>query len=159
MPPSSPPLWLTRSPTLFFPVVSTLTLPRIGKSDGFPQLHRLYQTSLLTSVGTVYYFTELRDFRWGAVIKWSGTETRSCLLVPQVFTSQKYTEKHWNCSVGFMLKCPKARHPASSRDVVQKLILTPDLPVERFVFLWMNSACWVFNMFPQLYEFSICSYF
>ncbi|KAI9520891.1 hypothetical protein NQZ68_013297 [Dissostichus eleginoides] len=42
------------------------------KPKGFPHPHRLDQTSLLTSVATGYYFTELTDFRWGAVIKRSG---------------------------------------------------------------------------------------
>lgn len=58
----------------------------LQKPNGFPHPTRLDQTSLLTSVATGYYFTELTNFRWGAVIKRSGMETRSCLLMPQVFT-------------------------------------------------------------------------
>lgn len=61
----------------------------LQKPNGFPHPTRLDQTSLLTSVATGYYFTELTNFRWGAVIKWSGMKTCSCLLVPQVFTSPK----------------------------------------------------------------------
>lgn len=82
--------------------------------NGFPHPTRLDQTSLLTSVATGYYFTELTNFRWGAVIKWSGMETCSCVLVPQVFTSPKHqlktlqelessiwklvTRSRWRCS-------------------------------------------------------------
>lgn len=60
---------------------------KLQKPNGFPHPTRLDQTSLLTSVATGYYFTELTNFRWGAVIKRLGMETRSCLLMPQVFTS------------------------------------------------------------------------
>lgn len=66
----------------------------LQKPNGFPHPTRLEQTSLLTSVATGYYFIELTNFRWGAVIKRSGMETRSCLLMPQVFTfpPQKWTQ-------------------------------------------------------------------
>lgn len=72
----------------------------LQKPNGFPHPTRLDQTSLLTSVATGYYFTELTNFRWGAVIKRSGMETRSCLLMPQVFTFPPKNEpKHHNSCI------------------------------------------------------------
>lgn len=72
----------------------------LQKPNGFPHPTRLDQTSLLTSVATGYYFTELTNFRWGAVIKRSGMETRSCLLMPQVFTFPPQNEpKHHNSCI------------------------------------------------------------
>lgn len=89
-------LWTSLPPSLFWGICTwrrLQTLPRVAKPNGFPHLTLLDQTSLLTSVAAGYYFTELTNFRWGAVIKWSGMETCPCLLMPQVFRSPKYQPK------------------------------------------------------------------
>lgn len=57
--------------------------------NGFPHPTPLDPTLLLTSVAAGFYFTELRNFRCRAIIKWSLTETCSCLRMPQIFTFWK----------------------------------------------------------------------
>lgn len=161
----------------------TANCQELQKPDGFPHTTRLDQTSLLTSVATGYYFTELTNFRWGAVIKWSGKETCSCLLMPQVFTAHppppkknkniatargKYLQvwllnssggahlwSIFNCS--WLLMRPWARNPTSSTDAVQKLILTPAVPA--VIQTRKNVYCLFFEYVPGLSELSVCSYF
>lgn len=108
------------------------------KPNGFPHPTQLDQTPLLTSVATGYYFTELTNFRWGAVIKWSGMETCSCLLMPQVFISSQcnHSERAARCG-GHCDPFFETRSTVCERSsvleqaAVQKPILTSELPLQR----------------------------
>lgn len=170
---AAPSLWPSLPPSSLWNICTwngRRTLPRVAKPNGFPHPTRLDQASLLTSVATGYYFTELTNFRWGAVIKWSGMETCSCLLMPQVFTSPKYQPKTlwllgssnltvWLlCSNGrsrpwitfncpWLLTCPSRPDPwPPRRESQRKNVSFCKLIVLVWCLDWCAWAVWVFHV-------------